>query len=119
MDNYQERQEMIAANSSNTGGTADLNSYGFETSVSARNECDVEFLHDFDLHERAVHINHCRMFLFSRLGAVLTLSGGSVRYWVLSRQPESGGQQRRPRRIGFFAGFCSRARGLHWNRKRD
>lgn len=72
----------------------------------------------YDLNERAVYIRQCRMRLFRDLGAVLTRSGGSVRYWRGGKILVIADSRSLPRRLGYFAGFCSRSRGLHWDRKK-
>jgi len=63
---------MIATSDINCGGTADID-YRFERIVESFNR--------WDLCERKALIRECRMFLFSRLGAVLNRSGFSIRYW--------------------------------------
>ena len=71
-----------------------------------------------NLYERAIYIHKCRMLLFQDLGAVLTVYFDSVRYWRLGQHLSIVGSQNSPRLLGYFAGFCSRRRGLHWDRKR-
>ena len=107
---------MIATDNSNTGGTADIESGEFVTYDAV----DIaDFIDAFDSAERAAWIRYCRMQLFERLGAVLTHSGGSVRYWqVYSLKKVLLPQRARLQRLGFFAGFMSESRGLHWDRKR-
>ncbi len=58
-----------------------------------------------------------RMHWLARLGAVV---GTSVKYWPVFCAGLSGPQRPRPRprRMGIWAGFMSRSRGLHWDRKR-
>ena len=72
-----------------------------------------------ELMERAAWINECRMRLFESLGAVLTRSGGSIRYWRNGRIDLAVNRRGHRRMIGFYAGFCDESRGLHWDRKRD
>lgn len=96
---------MIACMDYNIGGTSDVN-ISFDNFVDA---CDRD--------EKRRYVQKCRMALFKKLGAVLYENGYRVRYWpaleksfyrlIIRKKPDI-----------ILAGYMSRNRGLHWDRKR-
>ena len=94
------------------GGTTD---YVFQTSAwtSAR-------ITDFDLSyeeiaERNEYIRKNRLFLFSLLGAFVLL--WSLLYWKVKKfRNLIISKVLYIKRLGFWSGFMSQARGLHWKR---
>ena len=80
VDNYQERQEMIATDCS----ASDYVDPRYQAQTAMITVC----YPDGDLRERAIWIHECLMFLFSLLGAVLIRSGGSrgIGFYTGSRE---------------------------------
>jgi hypothetical protein len=92
-------------------GTADYEFHPYE-SISVR---ITDFLSFEDIAERNRYIWECRMFLFLLLGAFVQC--GSILYWKVKKfRNLIISKVLYIKRLGFWSGFMSQSRGLHWKR---